>query len=145
MMYIFDLCEFYNIFFEGILTGIIASLIFVGLTELFRILKFRWKYSYLKSRDQNSYDWIAYSMKSDDGRIREDSPNGSMVNIEVKSNKIKITLNHDNRNWIGELEMKSAGYGTIIYKYTDKHEYGCRDCFIGMFLENGKNYDYIFL
>lgn len=84
-------------------------------------------------------------MRKEDGRMRQEESNGSKANISLIKNKLYITLTHDNRFWKGELEMFGFGYGIVAYKYTDKHEYGKRDCVIGFYDENGKRFDYIFL
>ena len=82
----------FNVFFGGIITGLIASLCFVWLEKIFSNCKFQKRYKYLNSISKDKYDWVAYDMKKEDGRIREDDPNGSTVNISVKKNSINLTL-----------------------------------------------------
>ena len=143
----FSLCEFYNIVLGGIIIGIITSILFTFLTSQIEKRQFLKKYKYLASQ-KNHFDWLAYSMRKDDGRLREDASNGSTATISVKNKRIQIILEHtgtDKRKWMGELQMISFGFGIISLKYTDKHEYDKRDCIIGSYLENGEKIDYLFL
>jgi hypothetical protein len=140
----FDLCEFYNILFGGIIIGIIASFIFIYLDNFLRKLRFIRKYKHLKS-NRNKFDWISYSMSKEDSRVRNDKPNGAVANITLENIKIKIILMHENRKWIGEVQMLDFGFGILTLKYENENEYGKRDCIIGSYIENGETYDYIFL
>ncbi|MFI5185442.1 MAG: hypothetical protein ACHQF0_01835 [Chitinophagales bacterium] len=103
--------------------------------------RFHKKYKHLNSQP-NDFDWVAYSMKNEDGRIRNDNPNGSIANISVKNTKITIILKHNNRKWTGEVQMIQSNFGTLIFKY--ENEFGKRDCAIGFYSEIGKIYDYLF-
>lgn len=142
----FDLCELWNMLFGGIVIGIIASFLFVGITQLIAKCKFKKKYKFLESKSTDVFDWIAYSMKSENGRIKEETPNGSSVNIKINQGRIYLHLvQNDKREWHGELLMDSNGFGIVSYKYTDAHEYGKRQCTIGFYQEGGKKIDYLFL
>lgn len=141
----FNSCEFINVVFGGIITGIIASVLLAWITNIISVCSFKRKYKHLKSIP-DKFDWTAYSMKKEDGRVREDSPNGSSVNIDIKKGRIYLTLKqNDGRKWLGELNMDRFGFGIVSYKYVDKHEYGKRECFIGSYTEGGKTFDYLFL
>ena len=140
----FELCEFYNVVLGGLLIGLITSFVFIWLTNSFKHISFNRLYNHLNSSN-DQFDWIAYSMKNEDGRVREDQPNGSKVNLKIKKGKIYIRLQHDNREWKGELIMHHNNFGIVTFKYIDKHEYGSRECIIGEFEESGQKFDYIFL
>jgi hypothetical protein len=145
MKCVFDICEFYNMLIGGLVIGIIASFIFVWLTEAIRIYKFNKRYRHLQSKLRIDYDWIAYSMRDDNGRIREDEPNGSVMNLVVRGDRIFIKVKQKgDRISVGELVVSSFDFGVITYKYENEHEYGKRDCIIGSYVENGESYDYIF-
>lgn len=139
----FSWCEFINIFLGGLVTGIIASWLFILFSNLIKRYHFYKKYKHLNSK-QNIYDWIAYSMKEDNGRIREDHSNGSIANISIKNKKLEIALKHDAREWIGEIQMINSNFGILTFKYKNENEFGKRDCAIGFYLESGKIYDYLF-
>ena len=140
----FDLCEFYNILFGGIIIGIIASFLYIFLDNNLKQIRFTKKYRHLKSH-QNKFDWTAYSMSKENGRVRNESPNGAIASVTLEKAKIKISLKHDDRKWIGEVQMLGFGFGILTLKYENEHEYGKRDCVIGSYVEDGKSYDYIFL
>lgn len=140
----FDLCEFYNIIFGGIVIGIIASFLFIWLDNFLKNLRFTKKYNYLKS-NQGQFDWISYSMSEENNRVRNEFPNGAVANITLKNRKINIILMHDNRKWIGEVQMLDFGFGILTFKYENENEYGKRDCILGSYIEDGISYDYLFL
>jgi len=140
----FDFCEFYNVVLGGLLIGIVTSFVFIWLTNLLKQFNFRRQYNHLESVS-DKFDWIAYSMKKEEGRVREDQPNGSKVNLKIKKDKIYIRLQHGNREWKGEIIMHQNHFGVVTYRYIDKHEYGRRECIIGEFEENGHKFNYIFL
>lgn len=136
----FDLGMFSN----GILISILAAALFVLINRVYSICSFYRRYSYLKSPKKDEYDWEAFSFTKEDGRKLKDESNGSLANVRVNACKmmIYITLKEDNgRKWEGELNMKGYGFGTLIYKYSDKHEYGHKDCYIGK--NDDGNYIYI--
>lgn len=92
------------------------------------------------------FDWTAYSMKKEDGRIRENTPNGSLLNINVKGDKVDLILKQpDQERWVGELRFEKFGFGTVSLKYENRHEYGRRECVLGSFVEDGVTFDYLFL
>lgn len=141
-----DWCEFYNIIFGGLIIGIIASFLFIGITDIISICRFIKRYKYLKSFKKDHNDWIAYSMREDNGRMIQDLPNGSTANINIKKKRIYITLvEKEGRKWYGELQMERFGFGILTLKYDGDHEYGKRECIIGSYEENGKMIDYIFM
>lgn len=141
----FDLCEFYNLFFGGIVTGIVASFLYILLDKFFKNQNFKRKYKYLESSNDSSFDWLAYSMRKDDGRKREDNPNGTILNIKTTSGKLSLTVNEKDRGiWNGILRMKTPEFGTITYKYETDYEFGYGNCIVGTFNEDGKYFDYIF-
>ena len=106
---------------------------------------FKKKYKYLQS-STNDFDWVAYSMKKEDGRIREENPNGSKMHIVVKGGKIYLKLRQsDDRLWTGELIIQQDNFGIVGLKYADKHEYGRRECFISKFIENDITFDFLFM
>ena len=142
----FNWCEFYNVVLGGIVTGIIASFLVVWLTNQIHTCKFRKRYGHLNSNPKGAFDWTAYSMRKDKGNVREDAPNGSVLNIHILQDRIKLTLRQiDNREWEGELRIENYDYGLVTYKYKSEHEYGKRECVIGTFPENGETFDYLFL
>ena len=142
---IFDSCEFYNLFLGGIITGIITSFLFVWLTNFLSRRKFKLQYKHLQSKSPNSFDWVAYSMRQDNSRLRQDNPNGSELNVQVSGSRIFLKLKHDNRLWIGELKVDGFDYGIVTYKYENQHEYGKRECVIGSYEENEATFDYLYL
>ncbi|MCK4665065.1 MAG: hypothetical protein KAT68_19510 [Bacteroidales bacterium] len=143
---IIDWCEFYNIILGGLIIGIIASFLFIGITDIISICRFRKRYKHLKSTPQASFDWIAYSMRSDNGRKRKEYPNGSTANIRINKNRIYLTLKeNNNRKWHGEIQMESFGFGRVNYKYENEHEYGKKECVISSYKEKGTIFDYIFI
>jgi hypothetical protein len=145
----FDLCEFINVVVGGIVTGLVASLLWAWFSELFRNFRYSMKYKYLKSPIGIEDDWICYSMKKENGRIREDKPNGSTVTIPYeKGNNFTIKLKqNDDRIWIGKLKIVDENIGSLHFRYKNEneHEYGFKDVFIGEEIENGKKYDVLFL
>lgn len=142
----FDICEFYNVFIGGIITGIITSVLFVYLTNFRNSLRFKKLYGHLQSDTDQTYDWTSYSMKKEDGRIRQESPNGSTLSIRLKSDRLQLLLKQtDTENWSGELLFTGVDHGVVTYKYKSRHEYGQRNCFIGSFEEEGQIFDYLFL
>jgi hypothetical protein len=48
MICLLDKCEFYNIIFGGIVIGIIASFLFVWLTQLLETMRFKRNYAHYK-------------------------------------------------------------------------------------------------
>ena len=84
-------------------------------------------------------------MREDDGRIRQDNPNGSKLSISIKRDRLNLILIHDNRRWNGVFKLESYNFGIVTYKYEREHEYGKRECVIGSYIENGEKYDYLFL
>lgn len=143
----FDICELINIVFGGIITGLVASFLFVWLSNLLKKFIDSRNYKYLKSPKGIEYDWTCYSIKNENGRIREDNPNGSTVTINHKrGNTLNIKLKQrDGRIWHGKLTMTDKYLGTLCFRYENEHEYGFKDVFIGEELENGKKYDFLFL
>ena len=87
----FNWCEFDNVVLGGIVTGIIASLLIFLFTELKERYVFFRKYKHLISK-QDLFDWNAFSMLKDDGRKREDTPNGSTASVLVKKKTLQIIL-----------------------------------------------------
>ncbi len=141
-----DICEFYNMLISGIVLGVVASFLFVVLTDWIRICRFKKRYSHLKSKTESEFDWIAYSMREDDGRKRQDAPNGSKMNLQLDKDRIFIRVRQvDHRTSIGELTIDRFDYGIVTYKYENEHEYGKRECVIGSYEENSKQYDYLYL
>lgn len=141
----FNWCEFYNVFFGGIVTGIIASILFIWLTDWIESYRFFKWYKHLISK-QDKFDWIAFSMRHENGRIRQENPNGSIAKVVVKKKTLQIILEQvDKRKWIGELKIESFEFGILTFKYEMEHEYGRRECIIGSYSENGKIFDYLFL
>ena len=140
----FDLCEFYNILFGGIIVGITASFLYILLDNFINQMRFHKNYKHLKS-NQDQFDWVAYSMSKENGRVRNENPNGAIANITLNKRKLKIVLKHDNREWAGEVQMLDFGFGILTLKYSKEHEYGKRDCIMGTYIEDGKIYDYLFL
>ena len=140
----YDKCEFYNVILGGIVTGIIASLFIMLFTFLIETFCFWIKYRHLKSSN-NNFDWLSYSMKEDNGRIK-DKLTGAVASISLSSRrkKIKIKLKHDDREWEGELEMGKFGFGLLSLKYKNEHEYCKRECIIGSYIEDSKTFDYLF-
>lgn len=142
---IFNFCEFYNVFLGGLLTGVIASFIFIWLTKFLAIRKFRKQYGHLESINKDTFDWVAYSMREDNGRIRQDNPNGSTLNIQIFRDRLYLKLlDIKDRKWIGELKIEGYNFGVVTYKYEKEHEYGKKECTIGTFVENGDTYDYLY-
>jgi hypothetical protein len=143
----FDLCEFINVFIGGIFTGILASFLFVCLTNFIENRKDSRKFKYLKSKDNNSFDWICYSMTKENGRIRENNPNGSSASIEYKKGKVlNFRLKEqNNRIWNAKVTMTSEYVGSLAFRYEKEQEYGFKDVFIGEEIENGIKYDTVFL
>ena len=143
----FDICELINIVFGGIITGLVASFLFVWLSNKFRECIDSRKYRYLASPKGTECDWICYSMKNENGRIRGDDPNGSTVTIShEKGNILNIRLKQENgRVWNGKLTMTNKYVGTLSFHYENEHEYGFKDVFIGEESEDGKSYDFLFL
>lgn len=85
-------------------------------------------------------------MRPENGRFRQDNPNGSIAKVVVKKKTLQIILEQvDKRKWIGELKMGSFEFGILTFKYEKEHEYGRRECIIGSYSENGKIFDYLFL
>ncbi len=143
----FDPCEFINIIVGGILTGIVASFLFVLILNTINSCRDSRNYKYLQSPNENEFDWICYSMQYANGRIREENPNGSTANINYKKgNILNIRIKQkDNRIWKGKITMIDKYVGTLFFRYENEHEYGSKDVYIGEHLENGKKYDSIFL
>lgn len=142
----FSWCEFYNILIGGVLIGIITSFLFVWLVSLINIRKFKRQYLHLQSSSSDTFDWTAYSMREDNGRLKSDEPNGSVLNVTLKKDRIYLKLKQsDSRIWNGELKVETFDYGLVTYKYENDHEYGKRECIIGNYQENNKTFDYIYL
>src|SRR5690606_968476 len=140
----FSWCEFLNILFGGLIIGIIASFLFVLITDYIKRWRFNKKYKHLKSA-KNVYDWPSYSMKESDNRFRNESPNGAIANISLETSSINIILKHDGRKWKGKVRMLDYELGILTLKYENEHEYSKRDCIIGSYTEDGKMFDYILL
>lgn len=115
----FDQCEFYNILFGGIIVGIIASFLYVLINNTLEWIRFTKLYKNLSS-NHGQFDWTAYSMSKENGRIRNTSPNGSIANVTLEKRKIKIALKHEERKWIGEVQMQDFGFGILTLKYENK-------------------------
>jgi len=143
----FDICEFINVVVGGIVTAIVASFLWVWFAEIFRNCRLSKRYKYLKSPVGSQDDWICYSMKPDNGHLREDNPNGSTVFIsQEKGNRFSIRLKQkDNRRWIGKLTITDENIGSLHFRYENEHEYGFKDVFIGEETDNGRMYDVLFL
>jgi hypothetical protein len=142
----FDCCAFINIVFGGLFVGIIASFLFVLLTKRFSRYKFLNSYRYLESKPEDDFDWAAYTMQKNNWRKREDRPNGSRVNIQLKKDTLILKLRQkDGRIWIGELNFQSPNYGVLFFKYVSEHEYGQKQFYIGNYTEGEVRYDYIFI
>ena len=87
------LCELINVLLIGIIVAIIASLIYALLVNKIRNCKNKKTFKYLMSKNKNDYDWTCYSMKEENGRIRNDNHNGSIVNIKhLKGNILSVKL-----------------------------------------------------
>ena len=139
----FDPCEFYNLFFGGIITGIVASFLYILIEKAIKHIKFNRQFKHLVSIDQ--FDWNAYSMRKDDGRKREENSNGTKLHLKIVKGQIHLEVNEVNRGfWDGILRMESSEFGTITYKYQKDYEFGFGNCVLGSFKENGKTFDYIF-
>ena len=89
----FNWCEFYNVFFGGLVTGIITSILLFLLTDWIESYRFFKKYKHLIS-NQDKFDWIAFSMRPENGRFRQDNPNGSIAKVVVKKKTLQIILEH---------------------------------------------------
>lgn len=137
--------DFYDLIIGGVVTGLIASFLFIPLSRLFSNLNFKWKYTTFQSKE-GQFDWIAYSMSPENGRVRDQSPNGSKANIRIKNGKINLTIEQpDRRRWKGQVKMLDFDFGILTLKYENEREYLRRDCVFGFYLENNKRYSYIFI
>lgn len=129
---------------SGVFSGLIATILFIILQRIVNRITFNKQYKHLASRDKGEFDWIGYSMRPENGRIKGNR-NGATANVSLKENKVFIRLRHNNREWEGELLMERFGFGVVTVKYKDAHEYGKRECVIGSYTENGLTVDYLFL
>jgi hypothetical protein len=141
--------SFFSDFIIGIVAGLISAVVYDYLLKQMKY-SFMKELEHLNSLGENEYDWVCYDMRKDNGRLRQDSPNGSIMNVMIlKDNKIKISLKHDNgqREWRGELLMENKIFGTLTCGYINpfEHEFRFIKVFISEEIENGLSYDTIFL
>lgn len=103
----------------------------------------------LESDPVDTFDYLCYNMRKDNGRIHEDRPNGSVVNIKVIDPfTIQIILRQvDGRNWKGELDLKTRNYGELSFIYDSEIEIevGRRECYIKQLTINDIRKDYFYL
>jgi hypothetical protein len=144
---VFSLCEFVNVVVGGIITGIVASVLFLVLSNWLKTRYYSIKYKYLKSPNGIQNDWICYSMKNENGRIREDNPNGSTVTINHKKENIfNVRLQEkDGRIWNGQLTIVNESMGKLFFQYENEHEYGFKNVAFGKESENGLEYEFVFI
>lgn len=91
-------------------------------------------YRLLESNPIDSFDYVCYGMRKDNGRLREEQDDGSVANIKVIDHyNIQITLRQsDGRIWKGELLLKTRNYGELSFMYESdtEIEVGRRECYI---------------
>lgn len=131
----------------SVLTGVVAALVWERLKKYYEDEDFRKYLSHLRSPDKDTFDWVCYSMRNDDGRLVESTPDGSVVNVQhIGGNRLMIRLKQqsDGRIWEGELKMETHNVGRLFAKYVNEHEYRFMDVYIGMEEVEGVKHDFIF-
>jgi hypothetical protein len=72
------------------------------------------------------FDYVAYSMKSENGRIPQDDPNGSRAKLTVidRSTLILEVIEANDSKWTGYMTVKHRSFGEMSWKYTTCYEFG---------------------
>jgi hypothetical protein len=113
--------------------------------EILKIAKFR----LLESNPIDSFDYECFSMQQENGRIPEQTSNGSKVNVIVLDQfNLQITLKQsDGRIWKGDLLLRTRNYGELFFIYQDNTEIevGRTECYIMQSFAGGDRVDKLFL
>gem|GEM_PF-3780029 len=131
----------------SIITGIVAAIVWERMKKHYENEDFRKYLNHLRSPNKDTFDWICYGMRADNGRLAESNSDGSVVNIQhIEGNRLLVRLKQqsDGRIWEGELKMETHNVGKLFAKYVNEHEYRFMNVYIGVEEVEGIKYDYIF-
>ncbi|GHE31279.1 hypothetical protein [Sphingobacterium griseoflavum] len=88
---------------------------------------FKSKFKFLNNK---STHWKGYSFKKSNS-VEIHGESGSIATLKILSeNLIEIIVQHDGREWKGQITLFTKSYGKLFFKYTDKEEFGTKDCYI---------------
>ncbi len=129
MKCVFDNCELWN----GILLGMVSSLLFAILNHYFRIY-----FVYKRTYGKIAGHYTGYGYKSGSNQDLDESPISRSSVKHIGENILEITIDHSNQDekfiWVGEMRMNSQMHGRITYKYVEPsrliHQIGIKDCIV---------------
>jgi len=112
--------------FGGIIVGIIATIIYESSKQTVRNILFKRRFKFLVGQNVS---WKGYGFK-DSNTNEVGKENGASATFEIICDKqIHISVCHSGRKWNGEITMLTENYGKLFFKYTDKEEFGTKDCY----------------
>jgi hypothetical protein len=95
------------------------------------------------------FDYTCYNMQQANGRLPEESGNGSVMNVNVVDRyHFILTLKESNgRIWIGELVLQQKDYGTLLFRYqgSNEFEFGRRECYLKQIFSDKIRDDIIYI
>src|SRR5690606_29948534 len=107
--------------------GIIATIIYETSKQAIRDFVFKRRFKFLT---QKNISWIGYCFKESNTNEIE-RKNGATANFKIVGDRlIEISVNHDDRQWSGQITLLTKNYGKLFFKYSDKEEFGTKDCYI---------------
>ena len=125
---VFDKCELWNGIGLGIISGLIASVMFAFLNRWVR------EYFYFKKKFgklNGEYKGFGYSGENEDKVNNE--PDSLATVRHAGENRLEISVTHNSLTWIGEITMNSLKYGLIVFQYKNesvKERFGFKRCIV---------------
>jgi len=88
-------------------------------------LDFMREFQFLPMNSTN-FDYVAYNMKSENGRIPQDDPNGSKARLTVidRSTLILQVIEANDATWTGYMAIKHRSFGEMSWRYRTCYEFG---------------------
>jgi hypothetical protein len=125
---VFDKCEFWNGVGLGIISGLVASVMFTILYHWVR------EHFYFKKRfGKLSGEYRGFGYKVDNPGELNDKPISNATIKHTAENRLEIMVTHNNLTWVGEITMSSLKFGAIVFQYKNKeakHFFGFKRCIV---------------
>jgi hypothetical protein len=131
MRCVFDICELWNGFGVGVVSGIAASLIFTLLYSWYEEIDYKRRFGKINGQ----YRGFTYKQDSNrfDTHELNDKPSSTANVRHISKNRLEISVAHDHVKWVGEITMSSIKYGSMVFQYENeeaKHFNGFKRCIV---------------
>lgn len=107
----FDSCELINGLVLGALASTLSTIVVLAWQRRARRFEFERKFKYL----EGAYD--GFGFQDSDLTLRKDTIQSKALVTYLKENKLRIRVNHGDREWIGDMIMELATSGSIVWRY----------------------------